>query len=1247
MSWFLRFFRRKGFWGSIALIIVLGVIAFLGNLMNISGTFILIGVLILLVIVLAIVTIRMMRAGRAATGIEAGIRKQAERDIMMASVDNHADIQRMQEQLETAIAQLKQSKLAGDGFMKSGRRALYALPWYVFIGPPGVGKTTAIVHSGLRFPAGTERLRGVGGTRNCDWFLSDQAILLDTAGRYTTEDQDQEEWNAFLEILKKHRPDRPINGVLVGISLPEILESSPDEIEWHGETIRKRIDELTEQLGVQVPVYVLFTKTDLLQGFVEFFGDLSRNERDQVWGCTFEPEEAKGESIAPVFEREFSRMHEALLGHRNERLKRSMKREERHRVFAFPLEFGAIRDPLTRFLETLFRESPFAENPLLRGVYFTSGTQEGLPIDRVIQAVAARFDLPAHYGDIPDPIVETKSYFLTDLFRKVVIPDQGMARRTDRSVKRARLATTGIGVAAAVFLLLFILASSQALVRSKVELNRLSEASTAASTINWNAMVPGDLERLDEMRESVKRAEGGPPLLQLGLGRRGTVREPAQDLYYSQARGLVEATAMNLILQSLRSGGNRVAGGFETALTFGVQEEGEEGGEEVDPGFGIDAGLSATERERAGRRQRVYDDLKAYLLLTDERARLADEQPLRDFLRVHLASLTQQSIIGPDTTGRGNQAERIARQTDAYIAGLAQGIAQPFTSNAGLIASARDVIYEPPSVAGLYNRIKQDAMFALDPFELSHAIPGQYLGLFAQAGQIPGAFTREGWEGVIAPAFEAESQDPNRDDWVMGRESVALPDGMQDPAEIRLALEQRYFTEYAQTWDRWLRQIRYQPFGDMGSAGRQLQILSSPTDSPLLWLLAVVSEQTTFARNDGAGLSESASNVVDRVAGRLRMRADARTGGLASAAGGNTRVSSIGSGGGGSGGLNAVEQAFAGIHALNAPAAPQGEAAPELYSALEAFAQLSAILQGLAADPAQAADYAAQVLQQNGGPLAPLMNAMESGTRRLPNELRQSLFIQPVRAAWGDIVSAAQTHLNRRWREEVYQPFQSTLDGRYPLDPRSSNDAPLGDFEQFFAPTTGTLAMFVNESLAPYLTSDGRSARTWQGRGVGLSSATQNAIEQGRRIGEGMFSGSNMRVEFELQADVPAREGDAPAPDQVYVNIHGVTDSYRMGSYRPWVSFSWPGSPGAMIGVSTRHGELPPRRFDGDWAIFRLLQDASISRSSSTEYAARWVFRQEGQYALTVRYDLRARSAVGPFADPGGFFRFTCPAGLN
>ena len=71
---------------------------------------------------------------------------------------------------------------------------LYDLPWYVIIGPPGSGKTTALVNSGLNFPlsrgATPAAVAGVGGTRYCDWWFTEDAVLIDTAGRYTTQDSD-------------------------------------------------------------------------------------------------------------------------------------------------------------------------------------------------------------------------------------------------------------------------------------------------------------------------------------------------------------------------------------------------------------------------------------------------------------------------------------------------------------------------------------------------------------------------------------------------------------------------------------------------------------------------------------------------------------------------------------------------------------------------------------------------------------------------------------------------------------------------------------------------------------------------------------------------------------------------------------------------------------------------------------------------------------------------------------------------
>src|SRR5678809_1739494 len=96
-----------------------------------------------------------------------------------------------------ALLTLKRARFGPGGIVagwkaKLNGRYLYELPWYLIIGAPGSGKTTALRHSGLKFPladvAGEDAIRGVGGTRNCDWWFTDQAVLIDTAGRFTTQD---------------------------------------------------------------------------------------------------------------------------------------------------------------------------------------------------------------------------------------------------------------------------------------------------------------------------------------------------------------------------------------------------------------------------------------------------------------------------------------------------------------------------------------------------------------------------------------------------------------------------------------------------------------------------------------------------------------------------------------------------------------------------------------------------------------------------------------------------------------------------------------------------------------------------------------------------------------------------------------------------------------------------------------------------------------------------------------------------
>ena len=123
-----------------------------------------------------------LRAFRASDRLLAAVVAQPQAEPARPS----AEAVKLRERFEEAVATLKQQRRSGH--------SLYDLPWYVIIGAPGSGKTTALINSGLKFPleqrVGKGALRGVGGTRNCDWWFTDEAVFLDTAGRYTTQDSD-------------------------------------------------------------------------------------------------------------------------------------------------------------------------------------------------------------------------------------------------------------------------------------------------------------------------------------------------------------------------------------------------------------------------------------------------------------------------------------------------------------------------------------------------------------------------------------------------------------------------------------------------------------------------------------------------------------------------------------------------------------------------------------------------------------------------------------------------------------------------------------------------------------------------------------------------------------------------------------------------------------------------------------------------------------------------------------------------
>jgi type VI secretion system protein ImpL len=1154
------------------------------------------------------------RATRRASEIQASIAAQADEQQRNTRPDRRPEIEELKQTLNAAIETLKRSKLGrGPG----GKAALYALPWYMVIGPPGAGKTSAIAHSGLSFPLGVDRVSGVGGTRNCDWFFSDQAILLDTAGRYMTEHDDTDEWHAFLDTLKENRAARPVNGAIVGISAADLAGANPDDVEWHATRIRRRIDELVERLGVRFPVYLVFTKCDLLQGFVEFFDDLTRAEREQVWGYTL-PQDTQDETpVSDVFDREFDRLVGRLQSRRAHKLSRTVSARARQQAYLFPQEVSAIKDALARFVEQLFQPNPFQESPICRGFYFTSGTQEGTPTAHAGRAVAEALPLagraageeeerPAEQGQDdrrplrPEPGREaynpdrrTKAYFLKDLFTDVIVPDRFMVQRTSKASRRTWMTQAAVAVGALALVATFVLGASSALVQSQRQIAAVQASATAVNQAGWGpAQAPDAFAALDRLRAQVDTLAAyrdDPPLLRWGLRRDATLHGPARDAYLQAVRRFVQDDPLPVLRARL---------------------------------------LAATEADvlRRAEREALYGDLRAYMLLTTDHNRLQNKVE-QAFLREHLSG-TARAVSERPATEQDALRERVAVQVEELAAALGAGGAAPLAGDRDLVERVRTLIYEPPSIDRLYVQIKEEGAARIPKLTLDEMLEGRYLELFATRPAVSGVFTREGYDRFVKDAIARETALPDQIDWVMGYRPEDLPASMKNQEEVAEALRALYFSEYASAWAQFVDGLELARFGSVRAAARSLNDLGNAYDSPLIYVLGTASYQTALGASALDAVAERAATVGTRAVERQTRRLFGRAGRLEDGPG-EAHASD-----------HPVDRRFRWLHDLNVEATRSGEASAAFTDVLKAMSEVSSVLDEMASDHGRAAAYAARVLEPGSGTeVEEALEAVRDAMRRVDPSARARLFDAPLLDAWRRIVRSAQQHVNERWRLDVYQPFQARLAGRYPFALEGPREVPVSDFEAFFKPHEGTVAQFRARTLAPFLEEGRTTARTWQGIGLYLAPATRAALERADRMGALLFEGGVVQVDFELQADQPETRDTSPPTSRVFVEAHGRSLAYDMGNYRPWTRFGWPGGAGALLRVATRDGELTPRRAAGAWAWFRLLQQADVQRTTPTQYVLRWPM-DEG---VTPRFLLRTDDADLPLHDLPRLFRYDCP----
>lgn len=716
-------------------------------------------------------------------------------------VATREELDQLSGRLQEALKSLEKSKQAQGG----GAVHLTELPWYIIIGPPGSGKTTLLANSGLHFPLsdqyGKDAVRGVGGTRNCDWWFTNDAILLDTAGRYTTQDSqqtiDQAAWLGFLNLLKQYRGRQPINGVLVAVSLTDLVQQSAEIQSQHAKAIRQRIQELYEHLGIQFPVYMLFTKADLVAGFTEFFDALDKENREQVWGMTF-PYTPNPESASiSQFLAEFALLEERLNQQIIEKIDKERSTERKRAIYLFPQQFSSLKNNLQQFLEQIYQSNRYESAILLRGVYFTSATQEGMPIDRIMVSLANSF------GVKPQQVnrfsAQGKSFFINRLLTQVIFKESGLAGH-NLKLERQLQWVQGFALIGAVVLALIamILWAASYWYNRHIQqdfMANVSKVQQQVATIPVND-IPRALGALDQLRLlSWEYANPKPTvswLTRLGLNQEISLRKAMDDQYEDLLKSALNPQIKQLLESKISSSLGKpqqvsvLFSSLKNYLFLGGQAP---------------QGLQPVEMPNLDWNNNGQVDAEDSSIAVHTKNLLALGSSSN--LDSHLVDQARKSLLE-------TQIDRLS-----YVAFMQRGIEQ-----------AKPYDFMVLDKKGLNNI---NASF-------------QKKSKKAWSNNVPGFFTRQGYEEVFLPNYQKAADNFTKESWVLG-ESVGR---LQDSEQLANEYQKFYQEDYIAAWQAFLQDLAPQNIPNLQAAKTVLIGLTSNESNMLFRLMEEVTAQTNF-----------------------------------------------------------------------------------------------------------------------------------------------------------------------------------------------------------------------------------------------------------------------------------------------------------------------------------------------------------------------------------------------------------------
>lgn len=749
------------------------------------------------------------------------------------------------------------------------RRSLYQLPWYLVLGEENAGKTSLITRSNQRFALSHVTRSGARVHRDeevaykVDWWIGNEAVLIDPPGEFISQpespqadDQNEEGaaaqplshskvrpllppgthprlWLHLMDWLGRKRSRRPLNGVVLVVDLCALIAQQPEQRKALANLLRSRLFELTRALGSRLPVYVVLSKFDLLEGFEEFFARLPRSMREEMLGFTFTLEAVEDfDAWLSELTAQFDAFVERLNGRVFDSLSEVRSQDERHRLLALVGQVSGIRPALLSFLSETLGSDRFTTPALVRGLYFSSVYQQGALSNAFVREAGLPYHvLPA----VPEvkPSGGTAVYFAQQLFQKVIYPEAGLAGDNVKiTVHKRRLLIACSAVAAlggtlvvGGWQLYFEINRDKAdAVLAKSREFKSRDIDSRLDVTGRNLLAP-----LDQIRDAVSiygdYRDAWPVLSDMGL-------------YQGRAIGpMVDAAYLNLLSKRFLPA---IAGGAFQAI------------EAARPGSNEQLAALRVYRMLEDRENRHPALVEAWMAKQWQRAYPGQGVLQNDLLR-HLAyALKYADADLPQYRLQISDVQQQLRQIP-----LAQRVYM------GMKQDAQERLHAP---LDLRNEIGPAFDVVYRPLTAASNTPGARSERFALAPLLTAKGFKEYFEAHAGQVTDLAMIDQ----WVLG-ERQRIDYSEEDRKALMARIRALYSADYVDSWRRALNQLVVTDFRDLSHGVAVLEHVTGPA-APLRRLLETLRENTVIyaqhALSEGQGVAGTSQAPADSDAQR-------------------------------------------------------------------------------------------------------------------------------------------------------------------------------------------------------------------------------------------------------------------------------------------------------------------------------------------------------------------------------------------